>query len=49
MDNHNPRSIPSLKISQDLTVAAGMLKNMQAQAILSPDGPPALFGAGGPM
>lgn len=48
-------SLPSRKVAQDLTRAADVLENMQlreAEKLAvpgSPNVPPALFGAGGPM
>ncbi|KAG5644373.1 hypothetical protein DXG03_008601 [Asterophora parasitica] len=47
--------IPTLRISDDLTRAAGVLQDMQTQGEFSgdhvhlPNSPPMLFGAGGPM
>ncbi|RDB25867.1 Fructose-2,6-bisphosphatase [Hypsizygus marmoreus] len=43
--------IPKLRISDDLTRAAGVLQDMQSHGELGdfPNSPPALFGAGGPM
>lgn len=47
------QAIPTLRISDDLTRAAGVLQDMQTQGELLGDrlsnSPPALFGAGGPM
>jgi hypothetical protein len=48
-------SVPSRKITDNLTRAAGVLQDMQAQGEKlnlrnnMPASPPALFGAGGPM
>lgn len=44
--------IPTLKITEDLARAAGVLQDMQDSGELqpmSPGIPPAAFGAGGPM
>ncbi|KAF9466579.1 6-phosphofructo-2-kinase-domain-containing protein [Collybia nuda] len=54
MARSNSPTIPTLKVTDDLTRAAGVLQDMQAQGTLGhddrfPNSPPALFGAGGPM
>ncbi|KAG6813903.1 hypothetical protein H0H92_005752 [Tricholoma furcatifolium] len=51
-DDYQP--IPTFKITDDLTRAAGVLQDMQSQGEFNdqdkiPNSPPALFGAGGPM
>lgn len=54
MEKSPSSSVPTLKISDNLTRAAGVLQDMQAQGKFKskeniPGSPPALFGAGGPM
>ena len=52
MTASNFSSLPALKISDDLTRAAGVLRDMQAQGDFKNEmlsSPPVLFGAGGPM
>ncbi|KAG6853595.1 hypothetical protein C0991_002918 [Blastosporella zonata] len=52
LDDYQP--IPTFKITDDLTRAAGVLQDMQSQGEFNdnevlPNSPPALFNAGGPM
>ncbi|GLB40471.1 putative 6-phosphofructo-2-kinase [Lyophyllum shimeji] len=53
-DSEDYEPIPTFKISDDLTRAAGILQDMQSQGQFGdndrlPNSPPAPFGAGGPM